>query len=74
MPTSRAQLGKTLKIEGVALTHSGRELFRIVQVEPMDEYSAALAQFFKSKGFRMVEIPDGQPRVVDVNDIATSDS
>ena len=74
MPTSRAQLGKTLKIEGVALTHSGRELFRIVQVEPMDEYSAALAQFFKGKGFRMVEVPDGQPRVVDVNAIATSDS
>ena len=74
MPMSSAKVGEAIEIHGVALTHSGRELFRIVKVEPMDEYSAALGQFFNGKGFRMVEVTDGQPRVVDVNAIATFDS
>ena len=46
---SNDRVGKKLRINGVALTQSGKELFRIVQVEPIDNYSKALAQFFEGK-------------------------
>ena len=69
IPMSNDRVGKTLRIDGVALTQSGRELFRIVKVEPMDKYSKALAQFFERNGFRMIEVGDGKPRVVSVNDV-----
>ena len=67
MPISNDKIGKKLRIGGVALTQSGKELFRIVQVEPIDNYSKALAQFFEGKGLRMIEVADGNPRVVDVS-------
>ncbi len=74
MPMSSAKVGKTLKVHGVALTHSGRELFRIVKVEPVDGYTKALAQFFEENGFRMVEVGDGEPFVMDVDVLATFNS
>ena len=66
-PMSNNKIGKKLKIEGAALTQSGRELFTIVKVEPADKYSKELAQWFEMKGFRMVEVDDGKPRVVSIN-------
>ena len=63
---SNGRIGQTLKIEGVALTQSGRELYRIVKMEQMDDYSTQLAQFFQRNGFRMIEVSDGEPRVVSV--------
>ena len=67
MPVSTAGIGKELKINGVALTQSGRELFSIVNVEPLNNYSKALARFLEGKGFRMIEVGGGEPRIVDVN-------
>ena len=67
MPMSNDSVGKKLEVSGVALTQSGRELFKIVQVEPIDEYSKALARFLEGKGFRMIEVGGGEPRLVDVN-------
>ena len=66
-PISKGNVGKKLKIYGVALTKSGRELSKIVKVEPMDKYSQELARFFEKQGFRMVEVEDGKPRVVSIN-------
>ena len=51
IPKSNRELGKKLRIEGVALTGTGRELFKIVTVEPMENYSKELARFFEKKGF-----------------------
>ena len=73
-PMSKDRIGKTVKINGVALTQSGRELFKIVQTKPMDAYSHELVQFFERKGFRMTEVGDGEPRVVSVNAITGLDS
>ena len=73
-PRSKDRIGKTVRINGVALTQSGRELFKIVQTKPMDEYSHELVQFFERKGFRMTEVGDGEPRVVSVNAITGLDS
>ena len=67
MPMSSDTIGKTLRINGVALTRSGRDLFRIVKVEPMDQYSRELAQFFERNGFRMIEVGNGEPHVVSVD-------
>ena len=67
MPLSNKEIGKTIRIYGVALTQSGRELFKIVTVEPMDKYSQGLDQFFEKQGFRMVEVGGGEPRIVNIN-------
>ena len=64
---SKGEVGKKLKIYGVALTKSGRELSKIVKVQPRDKYSQELARFFEKQGFRMVEVEDGKLRVVSVN-------
>ena len=42
-----------LRIEGVALTGSGRELSRIVELERMDEFSQSLRQHFTSLNMHM---------------------
>ena len=68
MPMSNDRIGKKLEVNGVALTQSGRELFSIVKVELIDNYSKALAQLFEGKGFRMIEVADGKPRVANVED------
>ena len=67
MPKSNREVGKKLRIEGVALTQSGRELSTIVKIEPMDNYSNNLAKFFEKKQFRMIEVDNEEPRVVSVN-------
>ncbi len=74
IPRSSDKVGKKLRISGVALTQSGRELFRIVKVEPMDKYSRELTQFFEANGFRMVEVDDGDPRVVSLGAATGFDS
>ena len=67
MPKSNTEVGKKLRIDGVALTQSGRELLTIVKIQPMDSYSKEIAQFFEKNGFRMTEVDGGEPRVVSFN-------
>ena len=67
MPKSTSEVGKKLRIDGVALTRSGRELLTIVKIKPMDSYSKELTQFFEKNGFRMTEVDGGEPRVVSFN-------
>ena len=74
MPVSNDRIGKTLRLEGVALTQSGKELFGIVKVEPIDNYSKQLALFFERNGFRMMEVGSGEPRFVSVNAVTGNDS
>ena len=68
MPTSHTQMNKKLRIDGVALTQSGKELSTIVKVEPADKYSKALAQWFEKRGFRMVEVADGNPLLANIDE------
>ena len=74
MPKSSKGVGKKIKIDGVALTQSGRELLTIARIQPMDSYSKALAEFFEDKGFRMIEVGDGEPCIVSVNTGSKVDS
>ncbi len=74
MPMSNDRIGQMFRIEGVALTQSGRELSRIVNIEPMDQYSTELAQYFERNGFRMIEVSDGQPCLSGVNTVTENES
>ena len=67
MPKSNREVGKKLRIEGVALTQSGRELLTIVKSQQVDSYSKELAQFFEKKGVQMIEVGDGEQRIVSIN-------
>ena len=56
LPTTERAIAQELKIHGVALTRSGRELSRIVDLAPMNEYTQALTKFFKEKNLQMIEV------------------
>ena len=74
IPKSNNGIGKKLRIKGVGLTNSGRELSKIVEIKPMDRYSQDLAQFFERNGLRMIEVDGEKPRIVDINAVTVSDS
>jgi len=48
--------GATLRIHGVALSQAGRELLKIVEVEPIDNYSNDLRSYFEKQKLRMTPI------------------
>ena len=50
MPISNDRVGKKLRITGVALTQSGKELFSIVQVEADEELFERISQVFGTEG------------------------
>lgn len=54
-PTTQHLDTNELRVIGVALTRSGRELSRIVELEPMEAYVQDLTEFFSKQGLRMVE-------------------
>ena len=56
LPTTERAIAQELKIHGVTLTRSGRELSRIVDLAPMNEYTQALTKFFKEKNLQMIEV------------------
>ena len=63
IPPSERALGKDFKLHGVALTRSGQELSRVVDLAPMSEYAQALMEFFQTKNLKMTEVggPEPQP-------------
>ncbi len=69
MPKSTSDIGKSIRITGVAMTHAGQELFNVVDIQPTEQYSQKLFEFFGSLGFLMTEVHDGNPRHVDVNTV-----
>ena len=48
--------GDYVRLHGVALTSSGRELSHIVHIEPTEEYTRDLIAFFKTKNLQMTEV------------------
>lgn len=63
LPTTQRETSAEFRLSGVALTRSGREMSRIVELEPMAEYKQDLMTFFESSGFQMIEVPSNQPVV-----------
>ena len=64
LPTTERPVDKEFRLSGVALTRSGRELSRIVDLEPMNEYAQALMKFFQGKNLQMTEVDSWQPQLV----------
>ncbi len=60
--TTKKAARSTIKISGVGLTQSGREVSRVVDMVPMDQYAQALGEFFKRKQLQMIEINPPDPR------------
>ena len=64
IPQSDNKIGSMLRIDGVNFTQVGRELAKIVTIEVVGDYSSKLIGFFATKGYRMAENVDGNPRVL----------
>ena len=52
------------RVSGVALSRVGRELFRIVDPDPMPKYTEDLQKFFAGRQLQMVESPNSGPIVL----------
>ena len=48
---------RQFRLSGVALSHAGCELFRLVDPDPMEDYTEDLKKFFARQNLQMVEIP-----------------
>ena len=57
LPLSEQENDLELKLSGVVLSRVGRELFRIVDQDPMPEYTEDLKKFFAGQKLQMVEVP-----------------
>ena len=53
---------KEFRLSGVALTQAGRELSRIVDLVPMNDYAQALMKFFQAKNLTMTEVGSAAPQ------------
>ena len=60
LPTTERPANQEFRISGVALTRSGQELSRIVDLEPMNEYAQALMKFFQGDNLQMTEVDSWQ--------------
>lgn len=52
-----------LKLTGVALTQSGAELLKVVDIDPEDNYRQDLIRFFNQEGLQMTESDSGEPHI-----------
>ena len=43
-------------VSGIMLSHTGRELFPIVDQDPMESYTEALKKFFAEQNLQMIEV------------------
>ena len=58
VPATQRDLNKEFRLSGVALTKSGQELLRIVELEPEDKYALDLRRYFKQNDLTMTEVPN----------------
>ena len=59
--TARHPVDRDFVLPGVALTRAGRELSRIVDLEPMDDYALALMEFLQMQNLPMIEVDGPSP-------------
>ena len=61
--TTQRDLNKEFRLPGVALTRSGQELSRIVDLEPADQYALDLREYFEKNDLKMAEVPSREPQL-----------
>ena len=55
VPEQGRSATKQYKLSGVALTISGRELAKVIDIQPMEEFAQDLSRYFKKNGLQMIE-------------------
>ena len=63
VPTTQRDLNKEFRLSGVALTKSGQELSRVVELEAVDKFALDLRAYFKKNGLTMTEVPTWEPQL-----------
>ena len=56
LPSPERDRNRECKVSGVALSRAGRELFPIVDLDPMEGYTEDLKKFFAQQNLRMREV------------------
>ena len=64
VPSTQRDLGKEFRLSGVALTKSGEELSRIVDLEPADQYAQDLRGYFEKNNLKMAEVASWEPQLI----------
>ncbi len=62
--TTQRDLGKEFRLSGVALTRTGQELSRIVDLEAVDQYAQDLRDYFEKNILKMNEVPSWEPHLI----------
>ena len=60
-PQDDREIGQPYRLSGVALSISGRELARIVELESMEDFTVALKGYFLGEKLQMLELPQSPP-------------
>ena len=55
-PTDESRTFDDLEFNGVAMTSAGKELTRVIEIEPVPAYDEALNRYFESRGVRMTPV------------------
>ncbi len=55
---------KEFRLSGVALTRSGQEISRVIDLVPAGQYTLQLVEYFKKMNLVMTEVPSWKPRIV----------
>ena len=61
VPENSRNAGAKFKLNGVGLTESGKELSKIIDLEPMEEFTRDLIDFFHTKNLQMTEVSSSDP-------------
>ena len=56
LPTADWKTQEEFRVAGVMLSQAGRELFRIVDLDPMEKYTEDLHKFFAGQKLQMIEV------------------
>ncbi|MBW4528175.1 MAG: DUF2806 domain-containing protein [Phormidium tanganyikae FI6-MK23] len=59
LPIGERSEDQALQLYGVALSKSGKELLRIIEIQPSEDYTRALTDYFVRQNLQMIEI--GKP-------------
>ena len=62
-PTPQSAIGQERRLHGVALTQAGKELYSIVEQEPIPDYHQALVDYFASQHLTMTEVDSPRARI-----------
>ena len=56
VPKNQSKPKKEFKLSGVALNGSGRELSKIIELEPMEKFAKDLIEYFQKNNLQMTEV------------------